>query len=105
MAKNKNEIIGIINTAARIYHLRSVKGNHRVTVHVNPGFSTVTQATWDVVKTSEFAKRLIKDGVLKVGGDVDDLILEQKEETKTIEESTPVTPERKTFVEKVVAAE
>jgi hypothetical protein len=95
---------GIINTTARQFNVKAVANGRRVCVRLSPGFNVVDDAIWSVfvpkgktakdAKVDDYVARLQKEGKLRFGGEVDDLELEQKPDTKT-KTSTAELPKKK----------
>jgi hypothetical protein len=97
---------GIINTTARQFNVKAVANGRRVCVRLSPGFNVVDDAIWNVfvpkgkdAKVDDYVARLQKEGKLRFGGEVDDLELEQKPDTKTKTSTAELPKKKKAMVE------
>lgn len=64
---------GVNNTTQRPYTCKAFnrKTGMIVSVRLGPGFNSIPQSSWDIVKNSKFVNHLKRQGFLKFGEDED----------------------------------
>lgn len=88
---------GVLNKTARPYYLKGIdsKTGNRVKVSVYPGLNEVEDAHWNVVKDTKFAKHLVAKDCIVYGKKVDDQLLDQEPDTKSVSKSEPTKAKTK----------